>query len=94
MLEHWLGKGLLTNGGASWHQQRKLLTTAFHFKILGSFKGQIEDCCDILINQLSALADGKSVIDIHPYVSLFSLDVICGKLHIRSIIIKIQYWAH
>lgn len=78
MFEQWLGKGLLTNGGASWHQQRKLLTPAFHFKILGTFRSQIEECCAILIDKLMAVADGKQVLDVYPYISLFSLDVICG----------------
>lgn len=77
-LEPWLGKGLLTNGGSSWHQQRKLLTPAFHFNILGTFRTPMEECCTILVHKLSAVADGKQTVDVYPYVSLFSLDVICG----------------
>ncbi len=36
-MSRWLGKGLITNNGASWHARRKLLTPGFHFQILKDF---------------------------------------------------------
>ena len=36
-LHPWLGQGLLTNSGSSWHCRRKLLTKAFHGDILKGF---------------------------------------------------------
>lgn len=81
LLVPWLGRGLLTNGGTNWHQKRKLLTPAFHFKILSTFKGPMEDCCNTLIEQLNEVADGRTI-DFYPYITLFALDVICGKIAI------------
>lgn len=75
LLEDWLGKGLLTNGGESWHRRRKMLTPGFHFKILSEFKQPMEKNCDILISQLNSVADGREF-DIYPFITLFALDVI------------------
>lgn len=72
----WLGSGLLTSGGAKWHKHRKLITPAFHFKILEHFvpifnkKG--EDLMDKLRTQV-----GNSPIDIQPFIELYTQDVIC-----------------
>ncbi|XP_016924202.2 probable cytochrome P450 4s3 [Drosophila suzukii] len=76
LLEPWLGKGLLTNGGESWHRRRKLLTPGFHFRILGEFKEPMEENCRILVRRLKTRADGESF-DIYPYITLFALDAIC-----------------
>lgn len=75
----WLGKGLLTNGGDSWHRQRKLLTPSFHFKILSTFKEPMEECCATMVAKLRPLADGERIVDVYPFVSLMALDVICGE---------------
>lgn len=80
MMRPWLLNGLLTNGGSSWHERRKLLTPAFHFRILGSFKEPMEMSCNILIRKLNEVCDG-SPINIYPYIVLFSLDIITGKIY-------------
>lgn len=77
LLVPWLGRGLLTNYGENWHQKRKIITPAFHFKILSTFKGPMEKCCDILIDKLNEIADGRTI-DFYPYITLFALDVIYG----------------
>lgn len=74
----WVGNGLVLNTGEPWRQRRKLLSPAFNFTILSTFKDQIEESCDILVKRLAAKADGRPV-DIQKYPSLFSLDVICSK---------------
>ncbi|XP_017156416.1 probable cytochrome P450 4s3 [Drosophila miranda] len=76
LLEPWLGKGLLTNGGESWHRRRKLLTPGFHFRILSEFKEPMEENCRILVSQLKERANGEAF-DIYPYITLFALDAIC-----------------
>ncbi|KAM7348107.1 cytochrome P450 4s3 [Cochliomyia hominivorax] len=76
ILEPWLGKGLLTNGGESWHTRRKFLTPAFHFRILSEFKEPMEENCKILVSKLREKANGEPF-DIYPYITLFALDAIC-----------------
>ncbi|XP_073830963.1 probable cytochrome P450 4s3 [Musca autumnalis] len=76
-LEPWLGKGLLTSSGEAWHGRRKLLTPAFHFRILSEFKEPMEENCKILAHRLQEKCTGEEEFDIYPYITLFALDVIC-----------------
>ncbi|XP_064556307.1 probable cytochrome P450 4s3 [Drosophila montana] len=76
LLEPWLGRGLLTNSGESWHRRRKLLTPGFHFRILSEFKEPMEENCRILVSRLREHANGEPF-DIYPYITLFALDAIC-----------------
>lgn len=76
--EAWLGKGILTSGGDAWHRRRKLLTPAFHFHILHSFRGAMDECCATMVERLRVMADGERVVDVYPFVSLMALDAICG----------------
>lgn len=73
--EVWLGKGLLTSANKAWQRRRKLLTPAFHFRILSEFKEPMEDNCQILISKLREKANGEQF-DIYPYITLFALDAI------------------
>lgn len=63
--------------GAKWHFRRKLLTPAFHFKIL-------EDFSTILINEGIIMAKtlsntkGPVVKDLLPFISKHTLNTICG----------------
>ncbi|XP_055844053.1 probable cytochrome P450 4s3 isoform X2 [Episyrphus balteatus] len=76
VVEPWLGKGLLTSGGELWHRRRKMLTPAFHFKMLGEFKQPMEEICKIMLDKLEEKANGE-VFDIYPYITLLALDIIC-----------------
>jgi cytochrome P450 family 4 len=75
-LRPWLGTGLLTSFGKKWHSRRKILTPAFHFKIL-------DDFIDIFHEQSIILGDklekelGNDKFNIFPYVTLCTLDIIC-----------------
>ncbi|XP_044737445.1 probable cytochrome P450 4s3 [Chrysoperla carnea] len=73
----WLGNGLVFSAGPYWKQQRKLITPTFHFNILEKFFEVFNEQGDILIKLLKEKADGKTNIDIFPYMQSFALDVIC-----------------
>nr|XP_053629682.1 LOW QUALITY PROTEIN: cytochrome P450 4C1-like [Cherax quadricarinatus] len=75
-LHPWLGTGLLTSSGSKWHSRRKLLTPAFHFKILEDFLGVFNTQSSKLVKKLTKVADGN-VFNIFPYITLCTLDIIC-----------------
>lgn len=64
--------------GPKWKKHRKILTPAFHFQILKHFVDTFESCGDNLIQKLLKETDKDSV-DIYPYITLCTLDVICGR---------------
>lgn len=79
ILSNWLGKGLLLNDDSDlWKNRRKLLTPAFHFKILEEFVPTINENADILVNKLRNHV-GRGTFDIMPYLFSCTLDVICGE---------------
>lgn len=86
----WLGDGLLLSRGRKWHNRRKILTPAFHFKILEQFVHIFDKQSRVMVDRLSKHSDGK-VFDVHRYVTLMALDVICGKhnVEIRVQVIEI-----
>lgn len=77
-LLQWLGRGLLTNFGSSWHRRRKLLTPAFHFKILDEFGPMIAHHSTRLVDDLMELArTTKGTVDVVLPVSKITLGTIC-----------------
>ncbi|XP_063697728.1 cytochrome P450 4d1-like [Culicoides brevitarsis] len=74
--EKWLGGGLLISHGPKWHARRKILTHAFHFKILDDFVATFDSKADILVDLMKKELNGGSF-DVCPYVTLYALDVIC-----------------
>ena len=75
----WLGTGLLISTGQKWHNHRKWLTPAFHFKILDQYVDTISINANILVEKLMEHV-GDDYININQMVSLCTLDIICGKL--------------
>ncbi|XP_075163187.1 uncharacterized protein LOC142235815 [Haematobia irritans] len=76
ILRHWLGTGLLSSDGAKWHARRKIITPAFHFKILEEFIEIFNQQSEIAVNCLANEADGRKAFDIYPYVCSATLDII------------------
>lgn len=85
LLNDWLGEGLLVSGGQKWHQRRKIITPAFHFKILEQFVDVMEKHGQIFVEKLKK-NENSGDIDIFPLVSLYAMDVICGRKSIFFIV--------
>ncbi|CAG2106046.1 unnamed protein product [Medioppia subpectinata] len=76
LLYDWLGKGLLINDCSDlWRERRKLLTPAFHYKILDEFVPIFNEKTDILLDRLRESADKESV-NICDLVFPAALDII------------------
>lgn len=78
-MHSWLGTGLLTSWSSKWFNNRKMLTPAFHFKILESFLPIMNRNAKILIEKLKsqAGANGGLISDFRKPILLCALDVIC-----------------
>ncbi|XP_052871034.1 cytochrome P450 4d2-like [Anopheles cruzii] len=72
----WLGNGLLLSTDQKWFNKRKILTPAFHFKILEQFIEVFDKQSHVLVDRLRPEATGK-LVNIYPYVALAALDIIC-----------------
>lgn len=61
LLNDWIGGGLLTSSGDAWRVKRKLLTPAFHSKIINDFIPLINKhariFCDVLSRQPGDLVE-------------------------------------
>ena len=80
ILKLWIGEGLLISNGRKWFTRRKVITPTFHFKILDEFVEVFDNNSAIMVDRLRKVADGKTVVNIMPYVCLAALDIITGKL--------------
>ncbi|XP_039283176.1 cytochrome P450 4C1 [Nilaparvata lugens] len=71
----WLNEGLLVSTGSKWQYRRKLLTPAFHFKILEHCIPIFNTNGALLCNEL--LETKNEEIEIEPFISKCTLDIIC-----------------
>lgn len=77
-LNSWLGEGLVTSGRQKWRSRRKILTPAFHFRIIEDFLPIINEQSNILLDKLNRLTiDGETEMDAVPIITLCMLDIIC-----------------
>nr|CAD7461036.1 unnamed protein product [Timema tahoe] len=75
-LDKWLGTGLLTSTGAKWRNHRRIITPTFHFKILEDFLEVFNTNGRKMVEKLRKEVGGPEF-DIHSYVTLCTLDIIC-----------------
>ncbi|UMM37758.1 hypothetical protein L5515_009424 [Caenorhabditis briggsae] len=73
----WLGTGLLTSTGDKWRQRRKMLTPAFHFKVLNDFLSVHDYQAKVFLDQVKQFADSGDEVDLFPYIKRMALDIIC-----------------
>ncbi|XP_040163145.1 cytochrome P450 4C1-like [Anopheles arabiensis] len=76
-LEPWLGTGLLLSFGEKWFQRRRIITPAFHFKILDQFMDVFNHEADVLVSKLEKRVN-QGEFDIYDYITLYALDSICA----------------
>ncbi|XP_055923354.1 cytochrome P450 4d1-like [Eupeodes corollae] len=74
----WLNEGLLVSGGTKWFKRRRIITPAFHFKILEQFIEIFDQESIKMVEKLRTQID-KDSFDLYFYVNTCTLDVICGK---------------
>lgn len=79
LFNSWLGTGLLTSPKRKWRARRKLLTPAFHFKLLDDFVPVMVEHSRAFANRLRTLSKKhqQAPLDVVPLVSCCTLDVIC-----------------
>lgn len=77
--EPWIGEGLVTSKRNKWRFRRKILTPAFHFRILHDFLPIMNQEATKLIKKLNNrdLCGPNSVIDITQPIAMCTLDTIC-----------------
>ncbi|KAI4471061.1 cytochrome p450 family 4 [Holotrichia oblita] len=75
LYQPWLGQGLINNTGELWRKHRKILTPAFHLKILEQFSDSFHKSGQILIQKLKQ-QEGKDI-DIYKFIILYAMDAIC-----------------
>lgn len=77
--EPWIGEGLVTSKRNKWHFRRKILTPAFHFRILHDFLPIMNQEATKLIRKFNKLEFcGKdSSFDITHPIAMCTLDTIC-----------------
>uniref|UniRef100_H2Y7R2 Uncharacterized protein n=1 Tax=Ciona savignyi TaxID=51511 RepID=H2Y7R2_CIOSA len=72
-LRSWIGDGLLTSKGSKWFRNRRLLTPAFHYKVLKPYSEIFNKNSLIMVDKFKRLC-GQSI-DVYTPVGLMTLDI-------------------
>lgn len=78
-LMRWLNEGLLVSRGRKWHQRRKIITPAFHFRILEQYVEIFDRQTRQLVRQLRQACNSEPI-ELGHATHMCALDIICGEL--------------
>lgn len=80
--------------GKKWHERRKIITPAFHFKILEQFVEVFDRIGNVVVDKLKQY-DPTDDVEFYPIAVLYALDVMCGKqlncVFLRITIISLHF---
>ncbi|XP_033171450.1 cytochrome P450 4d1 isoform X2 [Drosophila mauritiana] len=77
-LGRWLNEGLLVSNGRKWHRRRKIITPAFHFRILEPYVEIFDRQSLRLVEELALrISRGQERINLGEAIHLCTLDAIC-----------------
>ncbi|XP_077504616.1 cytochrome P450 4c3-like [Amblyomma americanum] len=74
MLKSWVGNGLLTSEKTIWKKRRKVLTPAFHFRILDEYVPIMNRRASVLCEKLAVL--GRDHFDLLPVMRLATFGIL------------------
>ncbi|XP_043498468.1 cytochrome P450 4C1-like [Polistes fuscatus] len=78
LLTPWLSYGLLTSTGKKWQKRRKMLTPAFHFKILEHSVTTFNKEAHCLVESLKQEGQGDAVVkNLQTFITQYTLNIIC-----------------
>ncbi|XP_064457897.1 cytochrome P450 4V2-like isoform X2 [Ornithodoros turicata] len=78
LLKNWMGNGLITSSGHAWKPRRRLITPAFHFRIMEDALDPINTAARSLTDKLSQLSNQEGLVnDLVLQVQHCTLRVIC-----------------
>ncbi|XP_043504764.1 cytochrome P450 4C1-like [Polistes fuscatus] len=78
MLRPWLSYGLLTSTGKKWQKRRKMLTPAFHFKILEHSVTTFNKEAHCLVESLKQEGQGDAIVkNLQTFITQHTLNIIC-----------------
>ena len=75
VLRQLTGQGLITNDGAAWLRQRRLIQPAFHRQRLEAVGGVAADACGRLLERWDSAARGHTSVDVHREMTRLGLEV-------------------
>ena len=77
MLLPWLGTGLLISTDKKWFDRRKVITPAFHFKILEQYFEIFLKYNEVLVDKIIRPIANGDLQKMFPIITLNTLDIMC-----------------